>query len=821
MAKYVIVGGVAGGMSAAARLRRLDETAEITVFERGGYISYANCGLPYYVGGVIAEKEKLFVQTPEAFHARFRVNVKVKHEVLSIDREKKHIRVKNLVTGEEFTESYDKLILSPGAEPVRPPLPGIESEGIFTIRSVEETFAIKEYIQAINKPQKRAVVIGGGFIGLEMVENLHHAGFQVTLVELAPQVMIVIDYEMAALVHDHLRAKGVALFLEEAAQSFRKDGIELVVTLKSGKEIRADVVVMSVGVRPETKLAKDAGLRLGTRGIAVNEYLQTSDPDIYAIGDAIEIPHRVTGSVQSIPLAWPANQQGRLVADNIVLGHKKPYKGDFATAVAKVFDLTVATTGANEKALEAAKIPYTSVIYHGGHHAGYYPGATQLSLKLLFSPQDGRVLGAQAVGYDGVDKRIDVLAMALLKEATIYDLTDWDHAYAPPFSSAKDPVNMVGFMAENVLMGRVNVIDYRAVSKLVEQGAFLLDVRTPQEVAGGAILGAVNIPVDNLRQRLSEVPKNKKIVVYCRVGLRGYIAARILMQNGYQEVYNLSGGYLTYSAVMKKQSSSEASFEEGVDTGVHQSKPLQVSLPSKTIKLDVCGLQCPGPISRVKQEIDKLRPGDRLEVVASDPGFYNDVGSWAKATGNKVESLSMDKGLVNAVIVKGEETGGPFVTSSGNEKTIIVFDGDLDKAIASFIIANGALAMGRKVTMFFTFWGLTILRKPKKVKRLKKNLLEKMFGWMLPRGSTKLPLSRMNMMGMGPKMIRFLMKIKRVDALETMIQNALAGGARIIACQMSMDLMGIRKEELIDGVEIGGVATYLETAERADTNLFI
>jgi len=821
MAKYVIVGGVAGGMSAAARLRRLDEHAEITVFERGGYISYANCGLPYYIGDVIAEKEKLFVQTPEAFYKRFRVNVFVKHEVLSIDREKKLVRVKNLVTGEERSESYEKLILSPGAEPVKPPLPGIDLDGIFTLRSVEDTFRIKDYITSMSKPQKRAVVIGGGFIGLEMAENLRHAGFQVSLVELAPQVMVVIDYEMAALVHEHLRSRGVALFLEEAAESFRRDGVDLVVKLKSGKELRTDVVIMSVGVRPETKLAQQAGLAMGTRGIAVNEYLQTSDPHIYAIGDAIEIKHRVTGMVQSIPLAWPANQQGRLVADTIVLGPTKPYKGDFATAIAKVFDLTVATTGANEKTLEAAGIAFTSVIYHGGHHAGYYPGATQLSLKLLFSPENGRILGAQAVGYDGVDKRIDVLAMALLKEATISDLVDWDHAYAPPFSSAKDPVNMVGFMAENVLSGLVRTVDYKTVEKWRAEGVYLLDVRTPQEVAGGRIPGAVNIPVDDLRERLAEIPRNKKIVVYCRVGLRGYIAARILLQEGWKEVYNLSGGYLTYSTAMQKQSSMDVHFEEGVDTGV-RTQPLAVSLPTKTVKLDVCGLQCPGPISRVKQEIDKLRPGDTLDVVASDPGFYNDVGSWARATGNRVESLSLEKGIVHAVIVKGEEAErGSRVIEGGNEKTIIVFDGDLDKAIASFIIANGALAMGRKVTMFFTFWGLTILRRPKKVRGLKKTLLEKMFGWMLPRGSKKLGLSRMNMFGMGPVMIRFLMKRKKVDALETMIQNAIAGGARLIACQMSMDLMGIRREELIDGVEVGGVATYLETAERADTNLFI
>ncbi|MCX7883164.1 MAG: CoA-disulfide reductase [Brevinematales bacterium] len=821
MAKYVIVGGVAGGMSAAARLRRLDETADITVFEKGGYISYANCGLPYYIGDVITDKEKLFLQTPEAFYNRFRVKVLVKHEVLAIEREKKRVRVKNLMTGQEFTEPYDKLVLSPGAEPVRPPLPGIEEEGIFTLRSVEDTLRLKEYIQAIVKPHKRAVVIGGGFIGLEMAENLHHAGFQVTLVELAPQVMVVIDFEMAALVHDHLRSKGVALFLEEAAEGFRREGSEVVVKLKSGREIRADVVIMSIGVKPETRLASQAGLALGDRGIQVNEYLQTSDPDIYAIGDAIEIRHRVTGKIQSLPLAWPANQQGRLVADNLVLGHTKPYKGDFATAIAKVFDLTVATTGANEKSLEMAGVPFTSVIYHGGHHAGYYPGATQLSLKLLFSPTDGKILGAQAVGYDGVDKRVDVLAMALLKEATIYDLTDWDHAYAPPFSSAKDPVNMVGFMAENVLSGLVKTIDYKTMEKLKGDGVFLLDVRTPQEFASGAIPGAVNIPVDHLRERLSEIPRNKKIFVYCRVGLRGYIASRILVQAGWKEVYNLSGGYLTYSAVMKKQSSTDGHFEEGVDTGVH-SIPLQVSFPSKTVKLDVCGLQCPGPISRVKQEIDKLRPGDTLEVLASDPGFYNDVGAWAKATGNRVESLSLEKGIVHAKIVKGEDNiPGSQVISSGNEKTIIVFDGDLDKAIASFIIANGALAMGRKVTMFFTFWGLTILRKTKKVRGLKKNLIETMFGWMLPRGSTKLPLSKMNMWGIGPRMIRFLMRRKRVDTLETMIQSAIAGGARLIACQMSMDLMGIRREELIDGIEVGGVATYLETAERADTNLFI
>ena len=549
MARYLIIGGVAGGATTAARLRRLDESATIVLFERGEYVSYANCGLPYYLGGVIRERDRLFVQSAAGFRSRFNIDVRTGTEVVRIRPDKKQVEVRDLAGGAVSVESYDKLVLSPGAEPVRPPLPGIDLPGIFTLRSVADTDRIKSHCDD-TRPAS-AVVVGGGFIGLEMAENLHAAGMGVTVVEMADQVMANLDYELAAEVHRHLRAKGVTLLLKEGVTSFARRGDSVQVALSGGGSVEAGIVILSIGVRPDTKLAREAGLAIGKRGgILVDAHLRTSDPDIYAVGDAIEFPHPVTGQSVITLLAGPANKQGRIVADNIAAGNTRTYGGSLGTAVAKVFDLTIASTGASEKALAAAGIPFTASLTHSASHATYYPGAMQMSVKLLFNPDDGTLLGAQIVGPDGVDKRIDVIASLIGKKGTVYDLMEFDHAYAPPYSSAKDPVNIAGFVAENILTGRMKIIHWRQVPGLDRDKTIILDVRTPGEFRAGSIDGAVNIPVDELRGRIDSIPRDRSVVVFCAVGQRAHVAARILRQSGFDEVYNLSGGYRTYGTVM-------------------------------------------------------------------------------------------------------------------------------------------------------------------------------------------------------------------------------------------------------------------------------
>jgi NADPH-dependent 2,4-dienoyl-CoA reductase/sulfur reductase-like enzyme/rhodanese-related sulfurtransferase len=552
MPRVLIVGGVAGGASTAARLRRVSEESEIVLFERGQYISYANCGLPYYIGGVITDRNRLFVQTPAAFSSRFVVDVRVSSEVTSIDPKDRSIRVKDLGTGRVSTERYDKLVLSPGAEPVRPPIPGIDAEGIFTLRSVADTDRIKAYIDT-RKP-KRAAVIGAGFIGLEMAENLSQLGMEVTIVEMAGQVMTPLDFEMAAEVHQHLRSRKVELYLKEAVAAFGSKGGRITVTLSGGRLLSADLVILGIGVRPENTLAREAGLALGKRGgIVVNEFLQTSDPDIYALGDAIEFPSAVTGRPASTYLAGPANKQARIVADNIAFGNSRRYRGAVGTAVAKVYDVTVACTGLSEKALRAEGVPFLFSITHSGSHAGYYPGALPMSIKLLFSPADGKILGAQVVGYDGVDKRIDVIAALLRMGGTVRDLAEMEQAYAPPYSSAKDPVNIAGCAAENALDGLVKPVHWSDVASRDPASTFLLDVREPSEFAAGFIPGAVNIPLNSLRKRIDEVPRDKKIIVYCGVGLRAYVGCRILTQRGYADVSNMAGGWKTWGFVSSPQ----------------------------------------------------------------------------------------------------------------------------------------------------------------------------------------------------------------------------------------------------------------------------
>lgn len=561
--KVVIVGGVAGGATAAARIRRLDENAEITIFEKSGYISYANCGLPYYIGGEISDREELTLQTPESFNARFRVDVKVRHEVVAINPDRKTVTVRNLSGGEVFEEKYDKLVLSMGAKPIRPDLPGIDDERIFTVRNVEDTFRIKDYIDA-TKPE-RAVVIGGGFIGIEMAENLRRLGTEVTLVEAAPQLMAPFDGDMAAFIHAEVRAAGVKLVLGGMVDGFESSGKSLGVRLKDGVTISCDMAVLAIGVAPDTALAKDAGFELGIKGsIVVNERMETSVSDVYAVGDAVQIKNFVTGKPALISLAGPANKQARIAADNIC-GKDSRYNGAQGSSVIKVFRLTAAATGINERTAKSEGIDADKVILSPMNHAGYYPGGKIMTMKVVFEKGTYRLLGAQIVGFDGVDKRIDVLATAIRAGMKVTDLTELDLAYAPPYSSAKDPVNMAGFMAENIRDGLVGQWYYDDEPTLPRDGSVtLLDVRTPQEFATGNINGFVNIPVDELRERAEELDKDKPVYVICQSGLRSYIAARILAGRGF-EVYNFAGGYRFYATVVRDKLLAERSTACGKD----------------------------------------------------------------------------------------------------------------------------------------------------------------------------------------------------------------------------------------------------------------
>ena len=812
---YLIIGGVAGGATVATRLRRMDEKANIILFERGKYVSYANCGLPYYIGDTINNREKLFVQTAKGFTDRFRIDIRTEQEVTAIRPDKKEVEIKNLSTGETYTETYDKLVLSPGAEPLRPGIEGIGSKKIFTLRNVPDTDTIKNYVNTENP--KRAIVVGGGFIGLEMAENLHDLGIQVDVVEMANQVMAPLDFSMAAIVHRQLTDKGVGLHLEDGVSRFEEKDGGVTVHLRSGKQIATDMVLLSIGVRPETKLAKDAGLAIGERGgIAVNDYMQTSDADIYALGDAVEVRHLVTGQPALIPLAGPANKQGRIVADNIVFGNKKKYPGSIGTSIAKVFDLTVAAAGANAKLLQRNNIPYISSYTHGASHAGYYPGAVPLSIKILFAPENGKLLGAQIVGFNGVDKRIEMLAQVIQRGGTVHDLTELEHAYAPPYSSAKDPVNMAGFVAENILNKKSRIIQWRELAELPAD-TIRIDVRTHDEYKLGTIPGFINIPVDELREHLDELPKEKPIVVTCAVGLRGYLAYRILVQNGFKHVRNLSGGYKTWSvatAPIKEIVSHKPEIPESTSYGNSDS---QINL----LKVDACGLMCPGPVMQLKKNYEALKIGEQLQITATDQAFGKDVTSWCKMTGAELVALENKNGVVAATIRKQEKTASCEISrNNADNKTLIVFSDDLDKALASFVIANGAASTGKKVTMFFTFWGLNVIKKQQKP-AVSKDIFGKMFGWMLPTHSGKLKLSKMNMGGAGSWMMRLIMKRKRIDSLESLIQQAIDNGVEMIACTMSMDVMGVQKEELMDNVTLGGVASYLERAEEANVNLFI
>ncbi len=841
MRKILIVGGVAGGATAAARLRRLSEEDKIIIFERGEYISFANCGLPYYIGGVISDRNKLLVQTIEGMSKRFNLDIRNFSEVISIDRENKTVKVRNVKTGETYMESYDILILSPGAKPLRPNIDGIDdAANLFVLRNIPDADDIKKFIEE-NKPD-RAVVIGGGFIGIEMAENLTEQGIKVTLVEKLNQVLAPLDFEMAQLAHRELNANGVDLILEDGVAGFRDKGKKII--LESSKEIDTDMIILSIGVVPElpcleyapmdfasrgtvpeNPLAKSCGLALGKKGhILTTKQLQTIDAqtgqvieDIYAIGDVAQITDYVTGNETAVPLAGPANRQGRLAADHIN-GLDAAYPGALASSVLKVFNLTVASTGNNERQLKAKGLKYKAVHAHPANHATYYPGSSLIAMKLLFDPDSGKIYGAQAVGREGTEKRIDVIATTIKLGGTIRDLAGLELCYAPPYSSAKDPVNILGYIACNVADGVYDVVHWNEIDDIVKNGGYLLDVRTPLEFDAGHIEGAVNIELDELRNRIDEITISKDIPIYvnCQVGLRAYIAIRILKANGFKNVYNLSGGYLTYKGakyVIKNAGNI------GPDSIL-----ANISKPSQIVKeIDATGLQCPGPLFAVYNAIKEAQEGEQIKVIATDYGFAADIENWCSTNGHKLISLTHDNGKYIAQIQKGNKDNRcplSAPTSTQENATIVLFSGNLDKALAAMIIAQGAAMQGKNVTVFSTFWGLNALRKDKPVK-VKKNFIEKMFGFMMPRGAEKMPLSNMNMLGMGPVMIKNIMKSKNVDDINTMIKSAMDLGVKFVACTMSMDLMGIKQEELIDGVELGGVATYISRNENAGITLFI
>ncbi|ALQ38825.1 CoA-disulfide reductase [Fusobacterium hwasookii] len=809
MEKVLIVGGVAGGASTATRLRRLDENLEIIIFEKGEYVSFANCGLPYHIGDVIQNRESLLVQTPESLKARFNLDVRVNSEVVGVNGKDKKVKVKTK-NGEEYEEIFDFLVLAPGAKPLFPPIKGIENKKIFTLRNINDMDKIKSEIK--NNAIKKAVVVGGGYVGVETAENLKHLGIDTTLVEAAPHILAPFDSEISNILEYELVNNGIELMTSEKVVEFQENGNEIIIKLESGKSVTTDMVILSIGVSPDTKFLEGSGINLGERGhILVNENLETNIDGVYALGDSILVKNYITNQDVAIPLAGPANRQGRIVAENIV-GRNEKYKGSLGTAIIKIFELTGASTGLNERSLKQLNITYEKIYLHPNNHAAYYPGASPISIKALYNKENKQILGAQAVGINGVDKFIDVIATSIKFKATIDDLAELELAYAPPFLSAKSPANMVGFIGQNIEDGLLEQMFMEDLKNYNEKEIVILDVREELELIGGKFDNSINIPLSELRKRYTELPKDKEIWTYCAVGLRGYIATRFLSQKGYR-VKNLAGGIKSEEKVIVNTQKESSLTKEG-----------NSNIEKEEDYLDLSGLSCPGPLVKIKEKIDKLGEDEKLKVKVSDPGFYNDIQAWSKVTKNPLLSLDKKDGLTYATLQKGqtskviEKNQENVIIEDNSNMTMVVFSGDLDKAIAAFIIANGALTMGKKVTMFFTFWGLSIL---KKKNLAKKSFIEKMFAMMLPKNSQDLPVSKMNFFGIGAKMIRSVMKKKNIMSLEELIKKAEDLGVNITACTMSMDVMGISREELIDGINYGGVGQYLGEAEKSNNNLFI
>ncbi len=812
--KIVIIGGVAAGAGAAARLRRLDEQAEIVLLERGAFISYANCGLPYHVGGVIPERKSLLVMTSEKFTAWFGVDVRTESEAVAVNRGAKTVTVRRK-DGGTYAESYDKLVLATGSSPVTMPLPGSDDPRILRLWTIPDMDAI---LARVNAGAKRAVVVGAGFIGLETAENLRARGLDVTVVELCDQVLPTIDKEMSVFLSQELAAAGIDQKLGRKVVAFEKAGEALEAVLDDGSRLPADLVIMSVGVKPNSELAQAAGLALGPRGhIVVDDHLRTSDPDIFAAGDAVEVVDPVSGGKTAIPLAGPANRQARIVAENIA-GRVSRYGGSYGSAVLKLGCITAAGVGLTERRLKQLKLPYEKIYTHPASNASYYPGGAQMHIKLLFAP-DGRILGAQIVGHKGVDKRIDTIAVAMRGGLSVQDLAELDLAYAPPYNSAKDPVNFAGMVASNVLDGDSRIVHADALPA----DALLLDVREEAELALGVVPGSVNIPMSQFRKRLGELDPRREVVAICQVGLRGYIAERILRQHGYN-VRNLSGGVVTWKQVHPQPISPAAKTCAApacaAPAGVTAAAP---SGATAAAVLDVRAMACPGPVVQIKLKMDAMKAGEAVTLLAP-LSFAADLASWIAASGNELVSREMKPGHLEAVIRKCGSAAAAAQAAlpggGGHSAAIVLFSNDLDKALAALIIACGMAASGMKVGIFFTFWGLTVLRR-NPAPPVKKNLISRMFGMMLPKGAGKLALSKMHMAGMGTAMMKQVMAGQHVPSLPELLQQARALGVRFIACDMAMGVMGITREELIAVDEVAGVAGFVEMARASGNTLFI
>ncbi len=837
--KIVVVGGVAAGASVAARARRLDEFAEIIVLERGHHVSFANCGLPYHIGEVIADRSRLLLQTPESLRESLDIDVRVGNEVTAIDRVNKTVTIREVDSGREYIENYDALALCTGAEPLRPPLPGIDLPGVHVLRRIGDMDVIKAELDAAigqaaggARGPVRAVVIGAGYIGLEMAENLKHRGALVDVVEMSDQILPPLDHELSVPVEHHLRSRGITLHLSTAAAAFtERKGGGLNVELTDLSVLEADLVILSAGVRPNTVLAKAAGLDLGARGgVTVDTHMRTSDPHIWAAGDSVETPHTVLPGQWLAPLAGPANREARVAAENIC-GRTTEYRSTQGTSIVKIFDMVAGGTGATERQLLAAEVPYRAVHVHPSGHAGYYPGTSMMQLKVLFSPETGRILGAQAAGFDGVDKRLDVLATAVRAGLTVYDLEELELAYAPPFGSAKDPVNMAGFVASNVLRGDLTLWyaqDYPEATR----GTRLIDVRTPEEFSIWHLPGAENVPLGSIREISESWDREAAIRLYCAVGFRSYLAYRSLVQRGFTDLATLSGGSDTFRSWHEVKPDSDkpplpmTAYAESVDIVAAAAKSNALSQGTGlSVDLDCSGLACPGPIMKLSDKMKALTPGDELVVHVSDPGFASDAPVWARRNGHQLLAIEPEGSGYVATMRKGgaatttAAATTPLETRPG-KTSFVLFSGDLDKVIAAFIIANGAIAMGEEVSMFFTFWALNSLRRIDPPKREKK-LMDKMFATMMPSSAARMPLSQMNMLGAGAAMIKKVMKDNSVASLPELIASAQAGGARLIACTMTMDLLGIAPSDLMENVELGGVATFLGEASESNTTLFI
>ncbi len=836
--KLIVVGGVAGGASVAARARRLDEFAEIVVFEKSGNVSFANCGLPYHIGEVIKDRDRLLLQTPQSLRESLDIDVRVGTEVIAIDPDAHTVTARDLSDGHEYTESWDKLALCPGSSPFRPNLPGMDHPDVMVLRNIEDMDEIKAKVDAVvASPDalKHAVVIGAGYIGLEMAENLHERGLAVEIVEMTDQIMPPLDKELSTPMENYLRAQGISLHLGTAAAAFTTSASgQLTVELANGRFLKTSMVIMSAGVRPNTELAVAAGIELGPAGgIKVDTHMRTSHPDVYAAGDVVEVPHTVLGGSWIIPLAGPANRQARVAAENLV-GRDTEYESTQGTSIVKVFDMVAGGTGATEKQLKAADIPYLRAHVHPSGHAGYYPGSAQMDIKCLYSPSDGRILGAQIAGFDGVDKRLDVFATAIRLGATVYDLEKLELAYAPPFGSAKDPINMVGFVGANTLQGDMTgwfSTDYPENCR----GARIIDVRSSSEYDVWHIPGAELVPLDTLRVAQADWDRGTPIRLYCATGFRSYLAHRILVQRGFTDVATLVGGIKTFRAWhhvapddVPDPQFPLVSYAEEESLRSHGALPSAPSVGTGVeVDLDCTGLACPGPIMALQNRMGDLNPGDEVIAHVSDIGFRLDAPAWAAKNGHEVLDIKPEgPGVVarirkgGAAVAVGSATLNPVAARLKEKKSFVVFSGDFDKVLAAFIIANGAVAMGDEVSMFFTFWGLNALRRPD-APDIDKPLMDKAFAKMMPAGPDKMKLSQMHMLGGGTKMIKKIMRDNKVPSLPELIESAAQAGVRLVACTMTMDLLGLHEDELIDGVEFGGVAMFLGEASESNSTFFI